>query len=144
MIYRRKSRDGRLKQSELEGKLHVIGAVREAQLVVDALLVGVHRLGADRELLANFWRGIAFSDEAHHGALAVGETFVARTIGGLLLAASRTSREYAGGGRLHPFFAARNRAHGFHELAIRGALHEVAGSSLLHPSPEIALPSFHR
>ena len=63
----------RLQQPQLEGQLHVVGPVGEAELVVDSLLVGIHRLGTDRELFTDLRRGVTLRDELHHGALPIGE-----------------------------------------------------------------------
>src|SRR5690349_23883236 len=60
-------------QSQLERKLHVVGTVGNPELLLDALLVSVHGLRAYEQLLTDFRRGIALSDEPEHVLLALGE-----------------------------------------------------------------------
>src|SRR6185503_6202033 len=47
-------RSGLREQAQLQGKLNVVRSMREAKLFLDALLVRIHRLGTDEQLLADF------------------------------------------------------------------------------------------
>src|SRR4051812_30836546 len=67
------SRSGLRENSELQSHLDVIGAMRQAELLLNALLVSIHRLRADEELLTNLGRGVTLRHETQHVALALRE-----------------------------------------------------------------------
>src|SRR5512146_1536700 len=64
-------------QPQAQGELHVLGTVRQSDLLMNALLVSVHRLGADPQLLSDFRRGVPLGGIAEHLALALGESLEA-------------------------------------------------------------------
>src|SRR5829696_254846 len=71
------SRRGR-EEAQLERRAHVLGALDEAHLVVDAAPVRVGGLGADVEALADLRRRVALRHEQEDLALAVAQRGVAR------------------------------------------------------------------
>src|SRR5215208_2565649 len=76
----------RLQQAESQAELHVVGAVRETEFLGDALLVGLDRLRADEQSLADLGRRVAARHVHQHVALALGERLVLRTLVGMLTA----------------------------------------------------------
>src|SRR5438270_8953004 len=88
-------RSHRLQQPEPETELHVVGAVREAELLGDTLLVRLHRLGADEEPLADLRRGVAAGDMDEHVALTLGELLILCSLVGVLAAPRDLTRQRA-------------------------------------------------
>src|SRR5690348_16283335 len=91
----------RLQQAEPKAELHVIGAVREAELLGDALLVRLDRLRADEQLLPDLGCGEAAGDVDEHVALTLGELLVLRPLVGVLAALRDLARQRARRARLH-------------------------------------------
>src|SRR5215211_4227553 len=49
-------------KAQLERELHVVGSMRQSELLLNALLIGVDGLRADEQPLADFRRGVALGD----------------------------------------------------------------------------------
>src|SRR5215204_4001371 len=64
---RRRSED-----ADSERKVDVLGAMGNAELLVHTLLVGVHGLRADEQLLADLGGRVALGHESEHVAFALG------------------------------------------------------------------------
>src|SRR5688572_26271074 len=113
-----------LEKPELQRELHVLRPVREAELLGDALLVGIHRLRADEKLLADLRRGVARRDEPQHVAFPIGELLELRALVGVFGTFPETAGEYTSGGGLNVRIPVRHSAHRVDQLAIGGALLE--------------------
>src|SRR6185369_13285423 len=137
-------RSHRLQQPEPEAELHVIGAVREAELLGDALLVRLDRLRADEQLLADLGRREAAGDVDEHVALTLGERLVLCALVGVLAALRDLARERARGARLYVAVARGDGAHGIGELAVGRVLHEVARRAGLEKVDEELVLGVHR
>src|ERR671912_1555085 len=61
----------RTQDADLQREIHVLGAVRDPELLVHPLLVGVDRLGADEQLLPDLRGRVALGNEAQHVTLAL-------------------------------------------------------------------------
>src|SRR5579863_8065265 len=97
--------------------------MRDADLVLDALLVRIDRLGVDGQLFTDLRRRVSLGDEAQHVALALSQALEAIDIS-LVRNAAQRSGEDSRGRRAHEHVAARNRADGRHELPISRVLAE--------------------
>src|SRR4051812_17806410 len=63
-------------QAETQRELHVVRAMVEVELFLNALLVRVDGLRADEQLLADLRRRVALADEPQHVALAHSQLLV--------------------------------------------------------------------
>src|SRR4051812_13584037 len=106
----------RLQQSQTETELDVIGAVRQAELLGNALLVRLDGLRTDEQPLADLGRGVAAGDVDEHVALTFGELLVLRALVGVLAAPRDLPRQCARGARLHIAVSRRDGAHRVGEL----------------------------
>ena len=105
--------------------------MRQPQFLVDALLVGVDRLGADEQLLADLGRAIAASDEFQDVLLALGELFEPGALVGVLRSSLNSLRQGTRRGRLHVDVTVGHCPHRIYELAVGGALDEVPACARL-------------
>src|SRR6185369_9793738 len=137
-------RSHRLQQPEPEAELHVVGAVREAELLRDALLVRLDRLRADEQLLTDLGRREAAGDVDQHVALTLGERLVLRPLVGVLAAPRDLPRQGARGARLHVAVPRGDGAHGIGELAVGRVLHEIARRAGLEEVDEELVLRVHR
>src|SRR3954469_16766581 len=84
-----------LEESETKAELHVVGPVREAQLLGDALLVRLHGLGADAQLLADLGRRVAAGHENQHISFPLAQLLIPVALLGVLRLARHRAREGA-------------------------------------------------
>src|SRR5688572_33368834 len=124
-------------QAELERKLHVFSAMCEAELLLDALLVRVHRLRADEEALANLRRGVALCNEAKHVALSLCQRFVAIALRLHGILAAKSLDQDAGRARADVRVPVRHRANSRDELTVGRALDEIPVGAGLHERHEV-------
>src|SRR3954470_22068879 len=131
-------------QAQLQRKLHVVSAVGNPELLLDALLVRVHRLRADEELLTDFRRGIALRYEAEHVLLALRQVLESVVFGLRRGTLREVLREHARRGWTDVHVSARHGANGVDQLAVGDALHEVAGGARFHQRDEVVVLEMHR
>src|SRR6185437_17047634 len=98
-------------QPQAQRELHILGAMRQADFLMNALLVGVHRLGADPQLLADFGRGVALGRIAEDLALTLGESLEAVAIRLQRVLPCQAAREQRCRRGPHVHLAPRDRAH---------------------------------
>src|SRR6185503_18447062 len=96
------------------------------------LLVRIHRLGTDEQLLADFGRRVSTGNEAQNVALALRELLEALALHGGGILPGEVLREHSSRGRPHVDVAVRHGAYGVHELPVSRALHEISRRTGLH------------
>src|SRR3954469_25635775 len=129
---------------QLQCKLNIVRTVSESQLLLDPLLVGVHRLRADEQTLADLRGGIALCHELENILLALRQLFEAPALGCGRIFLREVLRQDASGSGANVDVAVRNRAHRVHQLAIGGAFDQITRRARFHERNEIVLFRLHR
>src|SRR3989304_2457656 len=114
----------------------------QVQLLHYPLAVCVHRLGADHQLLRDLLVGEPFRGQLEDLFLAGGQRLVFAPSAALAPAALEILAEpLLDGGRVEEARAAVSGPYRVHQLAVGGALEDVAGSAYLESLEEVRLLS---
>src|SRR5690606_22467262 len=128
----------RLQQAGLQREPHQLGAVLEAELLHDAGAVGVDRLRADEELLADLGGAVALGGEGGNLPFPVREPIEGTRLLPSLRLAEALEQQF-GGARVEEDLAPGNGAHGLDELRVRAGLGDVAAAAGLEDGEQVLL-----
>src|SRR6185437_7698553 len=130
--------------TQLERELNVVRPVRQSELLLDALLVGVDGLGTDEQLLADLRRRVPLRHEAQHVALALRQLLELIALGRRRILFREILGQHTGGGRTDVHVAVRDRPHRVHQLSVGCALYEVPSGARFHERNQVLLFHVHR
>src|SRR4051812_16099033 len=110
----------------LEREAHVSRAVPQPELLLDALLVRVHRLGGDAELAADLRTVVADGNQLQHRLLAITQRLVLREVAVRMIRfGHRGLREPPGNRGADVEVAGGNDANRVDEIVVVGILAEI-------------------
>ena len=119
-------------------------AVPQPEFVLNPLLVGVYGLGADVQLVANFWRRVALRHVPEHVTFTRGEFLKTRAVFLERILALIPLGECARRFGSHVQVATGDRTHRVHHFAIGRGLEHITAGAGFHQRHHIFLFGVHR